>query len=84
MFLRRAISRSYLTSALPTGLQPAFFESGEKRGEWRAFLTRTEISTAPADFQNVGEALKGFLRPLLEATAGGAPLQGPSRRGAWL
>ncbi len=79
-FRRRATS---LTTALPTGLQPAFFEGGHERGEWRAFLTRTEISTAPADFRNVGESLRGFLGPLLEAAAGGAPLKGPWRRGAW-
>jgi len=72
-----------LATALPIGLQPAFFERGHERGEWRAFLTRTEISTAPADFRSVGEALRGFLGPLLTAMWGGPPLEGTWRSGAW-
>ncbi|TIV61841.1 nucleotidyl transferase AbiEii/AbiGii toxin family protein [Mesorhizobium sp.] len=46
----------------PTGLTDAF--AVDKRGQWRAFLTRERLATTPEDFEAVVEDLRVFLVPL--------------------
>ena len=64
-FARRA-------TALPQGKPTAFTESYAAAwdGQWRAFLTRERMTTAPAHLASVLPDLERFLLPLLETAEG--------------
>jgi predicted nucleotidyltransferase component of viral defense system len=68
---------------LPDGLRPAYFEGAHDSGRWGAFVRRSGVEGLPEDFRQVGEELRTFLTPILEAVQGGAPLVGKWQKGAW-
>ncbi|MBI2839690.1 MAG: nucleotidyl transferase AbiEii/AbiGii toxin family protein [Acidobacteria bacterium] len=74
--LSRAIAATFerrntdLPGSLPPGLSPAFFANRGRADQWRAYLERNGLTRAPRDFSAVGEAIRGFLWPLIEALTG--------------
>lgn len=68
---------------LPDGLRPAFFERAHQAGHWNAFVRRSWIDGAPEDFMQVGEELRTFLVPILDAVSRETPLEGKWQKGAW-
>ncbi len=75
--------RTPLVVALPTPLTPSFYASADRLTQWRAYVTRNNLTGAPTDFQAVGELLIRFLQPVWEQVlaeaegAGGWPPGGP-------
>lgn len=63
--------RTAVPKGLPVGLTPRF--AALKQPQWRAFLRRSGITSAPADFGKVVAELTEFLAPVIEAAraAGG-------------
>jgi hypothetical protein len=51
--------RMPLPMSLP--IRPAFFDQDARAGQWRAYLDRARLDTAPRDFAAVGEAIREFL-----------------------
>ena len=72
-----------ITVALPAPLTAPFYADGERLAQWRAYVTRNGLDGAPTDFQQVGDLLTGFLRPVWEdlgisgESAGDWPPGGP-------
>lgn len=66
--------RTALPEGLPVGLTPRFADL--KQSQWRGFLTRSGITSAPADFGEVIGELAVFLGPIIE----GARTTGAFRR----
>ncbi|WP_367267515.1 nucleotidyl transferase AbiEii/AbiGii toxin family protein [Mesorhizobium sp.] len=63
--LRRTFERRQTAwpAEIPAGLGTAF--AAAKSGQWRAFLTRERVVTAPGDFATIIDGLRAFLAPLL-------------------
>lgn len=57
-----------IPSSLPSSLAPRFFDDDSRAADWRAFLDRHQLEGSPRDFGTVGEALRAFLWPVLQAT----------------
>jgi len=68
---------------LPDGLRPAFFERAQHAGHWNAFVRRSGIDGVPEDFMQLGNELRTFLAPVLDAVSKETPLEGKWREGAW-
>ena len=72
-----------MTAALPALISAPFYASADRLTQWRAYVTRNDLTGAPADFQAVGELLTRFLQPvwarlLADADAAGSwPPGGP-------
>jgi predicted nucleotidyltransferase component of viral defense system len=69
--LTHAVRRTFArrkTPVLPNpfALSPDFYRDAHKQTQWRAFLAKSRID-APADFSEVGDALRAFLTPVLAA-----------------
>ncbi len=77
-FARR---RTLLPASLP--LHSAFFDKSAQAGQWRRYLGRNDLKSAPLDFAAVGEALREFLSSPYEALVAEIefklfwPLKGP-------
>lgn len=61
--------------ALPATLTPRFFADARRSDEWRRYLSRNALVTAPTDFTTVGELLLNFLAPIWTALATNQPLR---------
>lgn len=79
-FLRR---QTVLSDQTPDGLRPAFYADEARGRQWRAFLDRSGLAGAPADFQAVGEVLRTFLLPVLRSAAAEDPLRVEWDKGGW-
>jgi len=66
--------RTPIDASLPAGLVPRFFADTARAAQWRTYLTRNALPGAPADFDAVGERLRGFLGPIWDALAARADL----------
>lgn len=81
-FERRATP---IAAALPVPLTVAFYASGERQTQWRAYVTRNGLDGTPTDFQQVGDLLIRFLQPVWETLGAGTenagewPPDGPWR-----
>ena len=53
-----------MPDALPVGLSGAFYTDAVRAGQWRGYLQRNSLSSAPLDFDRVGETLRTFLGPV--------------------
>jgi hypothetical protein len=62
-FERRATP---MTVALPAPITAPFYASADRLTQWRAYVTRNNLTGAPTDFQVVGELLTRFLQPVWE------------------
>lgn len=60
--------RTSLPTGVPSGLSEVFIR--ERAGQWRAFLSRERLASAPADFEGVAAALRAFLLPPLAHDGG--------------
>ena len=56
-----------IDAALPVPLTAAFYASGARMTQWRAYVTRNGLDGAPTDFQQVGDLLARFLQPVWES-----------------
>lgn len=65
-----------IDAALPVPLTAAFYASGERMIQWRAYVTRNGLIGAPTDFQQVGDVLARFLQPVWESLGAGAESAG--------
>lgn len=71
----RAISATFerrrmpIETAFPASLTPRFYADDVRAEEWRAYLKKTSLPGAPADFISVGEQLERFLVPPWKALA---------------
>jgi predicted nucleotidyltransferase component of viral defense system len=61
--------RTTIGEDLPTALTPRFYADAARAKQWRAYLTRNALSSAPEDFERVGEVLVSFLVPVWNALA---------------
>jgi hypothetical protein len=83
-FERRATP---IDAALPVSLTAPFYVSGDRMTQWRAYVTRNNLTGAPTDFQQAGELLTRFLQPVWEGLGavgdsnGDWPPGGPWSRG---
>ena len=55
----------------PVALTPTFATDPSKAAQWRAFLRRNLLDTAPLDLREVVAAVAEFLRPVIGAIASG-------------
>jgi len=62
-FERRATP---VTAALPAPITAPFYANADRLTQWRAYVTRNNLTGAPSDFQVVGELLTRFLQPVWE------------------
>lgn len=60
-FDRRATT---VEMALPGALAAPFYASDDRASQWRAYVTRNNLTDAPADFGRVGERLTAFLQSI--------------------
>ncbi|MCE9636780.1 MAG: hypothetical protein K8T90_13835 [Planctomycetes bacterium] len=63
-------------ATISDALTPAFFESDRNASDWRSYLAANRLTGAPPAFTVVGEAIRTFLGPVLEAAAGRAVAPG--------
>jgi hypothetical protein len=70
--LRRAVAATFarrktpLPSERPAALTDAFLKDKAKGDQWKAFLNRMQLPKDMAEFDEVGEAIAGFLMPVIE------------------
>ncbi len=57
--------------ATPTGLTAEFYATFEKADQWRGHLAKTRLREAPEDFEAVGNTIRAFLGPVVDALAAG-------------
>lgn len=73
--LTKAIAATFKRrgTALPASfpILSAFFDQNSHARQWRAYLTRNLLDTAPQDFTSIGEAIRGFLVEPFGALAAG-------------
>ena len=55
----------------PVALTPRFASEPAKRTQWRGFLTKSKLATAPQDFQEVLQTIAVFLEPVAQAILAG-------------
>jgi hypothetical protein len=56
--------RTPVQAELPEALAAPFYADDSRASQWRAYVTRNDLSDAPADFSQVGDRIVAFLRPL--------------------
>jgi hypothetical protein len=61
-----------LPMTLPLALTRKFSSSQEKVVQWRAFITKNGLRSAPEDLAKVVDRIAAFLEPVLEIARGGA------------
>jgi Nucleotidyl transferase AbiEii toxin, Type IV TA system len=87
--LRSAIDRTFAHrgSAIvvdAVALSDGFAALPGKEQQWKAFVDRSRITGAPASLAEVVQDLRSFLRPVVEAAAGGLPFTAKwKQQGGW-
>lgn len=66
--------RTAIPDRLPLALMPEFAALQEKQTQWRAFLKKNGLASAPSDLAEVTGHLAQFLGPALNAARKAAPL----------
>ena len=49
----------------PTAFDPSFAKDGEKKAQWQGFIRKAKLADAPEAFEDVVEAVKMFIHPLV-------------------
>ncbi len=62
--------RTPIPESLPIALTPAFAALRDKPAQWRGFLRRNGLASAPVDFGVVVARIAGFLEPAIAAARG--------------
>lgn len=70
--LSRAVKETFarrktVIDSAPVALTEVFHKNTEKQAQWRAFVNRTRLSVAPADFDGIVKVLASFLMPIAKA-----------------
>lgn len=60
-FARRATP---IAEETPVALRAAFYADAARAAQWRAYVTRSGMTSVPQDFANVGERVVAFLQPV--------------------
>jgi predicted nucleotidyltransferase component of viral defense system len=88
--MRRAVEATFtrrktpLPSERPTALTEAFLKDKAKIDQWKAFLNRMQLPKDLAEFDDVGDAIAGFLIPVVEAVRSkGSDEQEWPAKGPW-
>lgn len=68
--------RTVLGGAIPSALQPRFYEEDMRMRQWRNYLDRNSLPGAPADFSIIGGELRIFLFPLWNTLAENPKIDG--------
>jgi hypothetical protein len=58
--------RTSVIEAFPVPLTAPFYASGDRITQWRAYVTRNNLTGVSTDFQAVGDLLIRFLQPIWE------------------
>jgi hypothetical protein len=66
--------RTPIPETLPVALTPAFAALGSKLSQWRGFLAKSGVTSAPRDFERVTRIIAEFLEPVIRAARVEAPL----------
>lgn len=78
--------RTPIPKELPLALSSDFAAMQDKQTQWRAFLKKSRLGSAPEDLGDIIEHLRGFLEPVINAARLGRSLPktrgcgGPGRR----
>ena len=70
--LKEAVRRTFEHRGTRLSLEAVCFRrefasTGAKQAQWRAFISRSELDQAPAEFEEVWSEVMVFLRPVVEA-----------------
>lgn len=77
--------RTPLPETLPLALTPEFATLGSKLTQWQGFLTKSGVSSAPREFDQVITTIAGFLGPVIGAARAGTSFNMTwAPGGAWL
>lgn len=68
--------RTPVQAELPEALAAPFYSDDSRASQWRAYVTRSGLSDAPADFARVGDRIVAFLRPLWADLGSGSASDG--------
>jgi len=49
----------------PTALDPSFAKDGDKKAQWQGFIRKAKLADAPEAFEDIIEAIKMFIHPLV-------------------
>jgi len=64
------------TAEVPDALTPGFYAHSDLQTRWRAYLRAGVFRTPPpASFEEIGERVRGFLRPVRDCIVAGEPLE---------
>lgn len=63
--------RTAIPDILPIAFTPEFAASREKQAQWRAFLAKNGLSSAPSRLTEVAEFLAQFMEPVMKAARTG-------------
>lgn len=66
--------RTPVPEILPLALTPEFATLGAKLAQWRGFLSKSGVSSAPRELGQVINTIAGFLGPVIHAARTGTPL----------
>lgn len=61
--------KTAVPEAIPLAFTPAFAQTDNKRVQWRAFLRKNRLTSAPKDLETVVAVLGQFLGPVFSAAA---------------
>lgn len=77
--------RTPIPKSLPLALTPQFATLNLKLAQWQGFLTKSRVSSAPREFDQVVTAIARFLEPVIGAACAGASFNMTwPPGGAWL
>ena len=70
MAIRKTFAhRKTAISTEPDAFTPAFAGAPGKQAQWRGFIRRDLLQSAPENFAEVVQAIKNFLQPVVQALA---------------
>jgi len=80
--LRNALARCFdrrrtaWTDEVPDALTPGFYADADLQSRWQAYLRAGAFQTPPpTSFEEIGEGVQGFLRPVRDSIVAGDPLE---------
>lgn len=73
-----------IAAPLPVALGAAFYASDARATQWRTYVTRTGLVSAPTDFNAIGAVIVSFAGPVWESLSAGVESRGDwSPGGPW-
>jgi hypothetical protein len=63
-------------TANPEVFEPLFGRDADKEAQWKGFVRKAKLSSAPDDFEDVVAVVKIFLKPVAAALADGRTFRG--------